>query len=100
MTDIVAKRDAGSEENEELLRNIKRPKTDKDPSETTEGADSRRVLSEFKTSKILSESAREKTIFIHGKVTLYLHPISIGIKHSKLQWGFFLKLKAYFREVV
>lgn len=99
MTDIVAKRDASSEENEELLRNIKRPKTDKDPSETMEGADSRSVLSEFKTSKILSESAREKTIFIHGKVTIYLHPISIGIKHSTLHWGF-LKIKAHFREVV
>lgn len=99
MTDIVAKRDAGSEENEELLRNIKRPKTDKDLSETMEGSDSQSVLSEFKTSKILSESAREKTIFIHGKVTLYLHPILIGIKHSKLHLGF-LKIKASFLEVV
>lgn len=79
MTDIAAKRDAGREENEELLRDIKRPKTDKDPSETMEGSDSRSVLSEFKTSKVLSESAREKTMFIHGKVTLYLHPISIGV---------------------
>lgn len=69
MTDIVAKHGADSDEADELARKIKRSKKDTDQSETTEESEPRNVLSDFKTSQILSESAREKTIFVHGKVT-------------------------------
>lgn len=72
MTDTVAKRNADDEETEGLLRKIKRTTKDNDPSETVEGSDSKSVLFEFKPSQILSESAREKNIFVHGKVKRYL----------------------------
>lgn len=68
MTDFVVKRDADSDD---LLRNIKRSKKDNDPSKTMEGSESQNILFEFKSSKVLSDSAREKNIFIHGKVKLF-----------------------------
>lgn len=49
---------------------VKRAKTDPENGGGEHGEDSERnVLSDFQTSAVLSDSAREKTIFIHGKVT-------------------------------
>lgn len=69
MTHLV-KRDADSDETGDLLRNIKRSKTD-DPSGPMEGSESQNILFEFKSSKVLSDSAREKNMFIQGKVKLF-----------------------------
>lgn len=85
MTDFVVKRDADSDD---LLRNIKRSKKDNDPSKTMEGSESQNILFEFKSSKVLSDSAREKNIFIHGKVKLFSYPLLIGI----IQLNFMVKV--------
>lgn len=82
MTDIAAKHGPDSDEADELVRKIKRSKKDSDQSETTEESESQNVLSDFKTSKILSESAREKTIFVHGKV-IHACPILTRIRPLK-----------------
>lgn len=88
MTDFVVKRDADSDETDDLMRTIKRSKKD------SEGSDSQNILFEFKSSKVLSDSAREKNIFIHGKVKLFLkYSILIGIKQLKLQWQLYAKGK-------
>lgn len=86
MTDFVVKRDADSDD---LLRNIKRSKKDNDPSKITEGSVSQNILFEFKSSKVLSDSAREKNIFIHGKVKLFF--MSSTKKKLKLQWQLYGK---------
>lgn len=50
----------------------KRVKTDDENGrEDGEDSDREHVLSGFKTSSVLSDSAREKSIFIHGKVALW-----------------------------
>lgn len=72
MTDFVVKRDTDGDEPGDLLRTIKRSKKDNDPSETMEGSASQNILFEFKSSKVLSDSPREKNIFIHGKVKLFI----------------------------
>lgn len=69
MTDFVVKRDADSDETDDLLRNIKRSK--KDTNSSMDGCQYQNILFEFKSSKVLSDSAREKNMFIHGKVKLF-----------------------------
>lgn len=85
MTDFAVKRDADSDETDDLLRNFKRSKKDNNPSETMDESESQNIMFEFKSSKVLSDSAREKNIFIHGKVKLFLYySILIGNKQLKL----------------
>ena len=71
MADNADKREADSVGNEELSQKAKKAKTDSKNGggEAANEPESGNVLSEFKTSKVLSDSAREKNIFIHGKVT-------------------------------
>lgn len=75
MTDFAVKRDADSDETDDLLRNFKRSKKDNNPSETMDESESQNIMFEFKSSKVLSDSAREKNIFIHGKVKIFFYTI-------------------------
>lgn len=65
MTDCAVKRDADRDESDGFPGNAKRSKKD------NEGSESPNILFGFQSSKVLSDSAREKNIFIHGKVKLY-----------------------------
>lgn len=71
MTHFEVKRGADSNETDDLLRNIKRSKKDDGPNEAVEESESQNILFEFKSSKVLSDSAREKNMFIQGKVKLF-----------------------------
>lgn len=73
MADTAAKREADSLENEDLLLKAKRAKgDDKDGQDRGEGESKcDNILSGFVTSQILNDSAREKSIFIHGKVSVF-----------------------------
>ncbi|XP_049441797.1 m7GpppX diphosphatase [Epinephelus fuscoguttatus] len=69
MADTGSKREADSAGSDELSQRVKRVKTD---SENGAGdvkeRESENILSEFTTTSVLSDSAREKNIFIHGKL--------------------------------
>lgn len=71
MADTAAKRETDSVGTDELSQRVKRARVDDENGDGGVGNDpeSENILSEFKTSAVLSDSAREKTIFIHGKVT-------------------------------
>ncbi|XP_069568281.1 m7GpppX diphosphatase [Brachyistius frenatus] len=68
MADTAAKREIEKPVNEEIQQ-VKRAKAE---DENGRGAEQEsgceNILSGFKTSKVLSDSAREKNIFIHGKI--------------------------------
>ncbi|XP_071314309.1 m7GpppX diphosphatase [Trachinotus anak] len=70
MADVAVKRDTDSVETDELSQRVKRAKAgDEDGGgEAGEEPEAENILSGFKTSNILSDSAREKNIFIHGKL--------------------------------
>lgn len=72
MADTAAKREADGVGSDELLQRVKRAKSDDENGrgEVGEESESENVLCGFKTSNVLSDSAREKNIFIHGKVRL------------------------------
>ncbi|KAL7394989.1 hypothetical protein ABVT39_008317 [Epinephelus coioides] len=69
MADAGSKREADGAGSDELSQSVKRVKTD---SENGAGDvkehESEKILSEFTTTSVLSDSAREKNIFIHGKL--------------------------------
>lgn len=71
MADVSAKREA--KETNELSPKVKKAKGDLEckngKAENIETDESQNVLTGFETSAVLSDSAREKTIFVHGKVT-------------------------------
>lgn len=72
MSDVAAKREGDTPETKESQLNAKRAKCDVtdghgDQSEG-ESAFKSNILSKFVTSQILNDSAREKKIFVHGKV--------------------------------
>lgn len=69
MADVAAKREADSVVPDELLQRVKRAKADHENGGEEAGEKSENVLCGFKTSHVLGASDREKTIFIHGKVT-------------------------------
>ena len=56
-----------STESDERSQNLKRARAD-DENGGEDGKESQSILSGFKTPSVLSDSAREKIIFIHGKV--------------------------------
>ncbi|XP_056295506.1 m7GpppX diphosphatase [Pseudoliparis swirei] len=70
MADTAAKRETDSVGTDELSQRVKRARVDDENGDGGVGNDpeSENILSEFKTSAVLSDSAREKTIFIHGKL--------------------------------
>lgn len=72
MSDIAAKREGDTAENKESQLNAKRAKCDvaDGQGDQSEGdsAYKSNILSGFVTSQILNDSAREKKIFVHGKV--------------------------------
>lgn len=72
MSDVAAKREGDTPETKESQLDAKRAKCDVtdgrvDQSEG-ESADKSSILSGFVTSQVLNDSAREKKIFVHGKV--------------------------------
>ncbi|XP_068571460.1 m7GpppX diphosphatase [Cebidichthys violaceus] len=70
MADSAAKREADSVGTDELSQRVKRTKADNENGgeEAEKHPESENILSEFKTSAVLSDSAREKNIFIHGEL--------------------------------
>lgn len=72
MAEQAAKREADSVGTDELLQKVKRAKSDNENGRGEAGEDSEaeNILRGFKTSNVLSDSAREKNIFIRGKVSL------------------------------
>lgn len=70
MEDTTAKREGYSLQNDELVQEVKRVKSeDKGGGEKApETSEAENVLSAFTATKVLKDSAREKSIFIHGKV--------------------------------
>ncbi|XP_047441196.1 m7GpppX diphosphatase [Mugil cephalus] len=69
MADNTAKRELDAAGSDELSPEVKRAKTeDENGGENGKEAECENVLSGFKTSSVLRDSAREKNIFIHGKV--------------------------------
>ncbi|XP_056238643.1 m7GpppX diphosphatase [Seriola aureovittata] len=70
MADNAVKREADSIETDELSQKVKRAKADQENGRGEAGKEpeSESILSGFKTSNILRDSAREKNIFVHGKL--------------------------------
>lgn len=70
MADTAAKGEAGNE-SDELCQKTKRAKveTENGGGEAEKESEPGRVLSGFQLTAVLSDSAREKNIFIHGKVS-------------------------------
>ncbi|XP_022607650.1 m7GpppX diphosphatase [Seriola dumerili] len=70
MADNAVKREADSIETDELSQKVKRAKADHENGRGEAGKEpeSESILSGFKTSNILRDSAREKNIFVHGKL--------------------------------
>ncbi|XP_071382932.1 m7GpppX diphosphatase isoform X2 [Centroberyx affinis] len=71
MADTTAKRENDGDGTDSLSQKTKRPKGDikNGQGEAGEESASGNILSDFKTTTVLRDSAREKNIFIHGKVT-------------------------------
>nr|XP_046262970.1 m7GpppX diphosphatase [Scatophagus argus] len=70
MADSTAKREADSVGTDESSQKVKRAKSDSENGrgEVDNESGSENILYEFKTSNVLSDSAREKNIFIQGKL--------------------------------
>ncbi|XP_019739648.1 m7GpppX diphosphatase [Hippocampus comes] len=68
MADISTKRENNSEASDDFSERTKKTKVDNEDGrgENREQAE-KNVLSTFQTTTVLSDSAREKTIFVHGK---------------------------------
>ncbi len=70
MADYAAKRETVGAGTDELSQNVKRAKVDNENGGGENGKESENILCGFKTSTVLSDSAREKIMFVHGKVRL------------------------------
>lgn len=71
MANTEAKRELANTESKEVSV-VKRVKTDHvDRGAEQNKCESENILSGFQTLKVLSDSAREKIIFVHGKVIYY-----------------------------
>ncbi|XP_038162192.1 m7GpppX diphosphatase [Cyprinodon tularosa] len=69
MANVSTKREISSAESDELSREVKRVKSDdKNGEEEGNEPEWENVLSAFTTSSVLSDSAREKIMFVHGKI--------------------------------
>ncbi|XP_055015534.1 m7GpppX diphosphatase [Boleophthalmus pectinirostris] len=76
MADSGAKRELEETETKEFSPQIKKSRADpesengkEEQKHTEDTDDTGNILSKFETSAVLSESAREKTIFVHGKIS-------------------------------
>ncbi|XP_015244621.1 PREDICTED: m7GpppX diphosphatase [Cyprinodon variegatus] len=69
MANVSTKREISSAGSDELSREVKRVKSDdKNGEEDGNEPEWENVLSAFTTSSVLSDSAREKIMFVHGKI--------------------------------
>ncbi|XP_045887634.1 m7GpppX diphosphatase [Micropterus dolomieu] len=70
MADTAAKREADSVGGDELSHKVKKVKADDENGggDVKKESEYENILSGFKTSKVLSDYAREKLMFIHGKL--------------------------------
>ncbi|XP_035524600.1 m7GpppX diphosphatase [Morone saxatilis] len=68
MADTTTKREADSVGSDEVSQKAKRAKSDSENGRGEVGKEPENILCGFKTSDVLSDSAREKTIFIRGKL--------------------------------
>ncbi|XP_061644408.1 m7GpppX diphosphatase [Phyllopteryx taeniolatus] len=69
MAAVSTKRENNREASDELSPKNKKTKTDHENSQGENGKESEEnVLSGFQTTTVLSDSTREKTIFVHGKL--------------------------------
>ncbi|XP_026186263.1 m7GpppX diphosphatase [Mastacembelus armatus] len=69
MADMAAKRELDSVQPDELVHKVKRTEADNEGGpEVVKESGSGNILSDFQISAVLSDSAREKSIFIHGKL--------------------------------
>ncbi|XP_035506497.2 m7GpppX diphosphatase [Scophthalmus maximus] len=68
MADTASKRETDRDEADESAHKVKRTEADGENGPGHDGEESENILSGFKTSSVLSDSAREKNIFIHGKL--------------------------------
>ncbi|XP_077387525.1 m7GpppX diphosphatase [Festucalex cinctus] len=69
MADISTKRENNPEASDDFSQRTKKTKTDHEDGQGENGEESgKNVLSGFQTTTVLSDSAREKTIFVHGKL--------------------------------
>lgn len=68
MADTAAKRQSDSAGTDESSQKAKRAKADSENGRGEAGKESENILCGFKTSNVLSDSAREKNMFIRGKV--------------------------------
>ncbi|CAN9514691.1 unnamed protein product [Ophioblennius macclurei] len=69
MADLSLKRELDGDK-EGLNQGVKKTKSDSgNGAEAAEESGSTNILSAFKTSAVLSDSAREKNIFVHGKIS-------------------------------
>ncbi|XP_070769657.1 m7GpppX diphosphatase [Enoplosus armatus] len=66
MADSAAKRETDG--SDEISQKVKRAKADNENGRGEDGKEYENILSEFKTSNVLSDSAREKIMFIRGKL--------------------------------
>lgn len=72
MANAAAKRENLTIDNENASVEAKRVKADdEDEGKDEKVSDSEDILSRFKTSSVLNDSAREKIAFIHGKVVFF-----------------------------
>ncbi|XP_061582392.1 m7GpppX diphosphatase [Cololabis saira] len=67
MASSAAKHVDARNETQDKSPGLKRPRAD-DGNRGDDGKETENILSGFKTSNVLSDSAREKIIFIHGKI--------------------------------
>ncbi|XP_017278595.1 m7GpppX diphosphatase [Kryptolebias marmoratus] len=69
MANAAAKREIPTAENKDVPGDAKRVKTDRtDGRDEEEEPECENVLCGFQTSSVLSDSAREKLLFVHGKI--------------------------------
>lgn len=72
MDDTAAKREGHSLQHDESVQEVKRVKSDDRGAveKSSEAPEAENILSAVTATKVLKDSAREKSIFIHGKVRM------------------------------
>lgn len=71
MADISTKRENNPEASDDFSQRTKKTKVDNEDGRGENGEQAEKnVLSTFQTTAVLSDSAREKTIFVHGQVNM------------------------------
>lgn len=83
MEDTAAKREGHSLLHEESVQEVKRVKSDDKGEQSSETSEPENILSAVTATKVLKDSAREKSIFIHGKVRMSrsYHAFGASVTH-------------------